>query len=94
MKFEWDTSKAESNFKKHGVSFSDAATVFGDPLAITFVDPDHSIGEYRSLTFGVTRTGKFVIVSHTDRNSFLRIISVRQMTKQERKIYFDERQGG
>ena len=94
MKFEWDDKKAESNFKKHGVSFSEAVTVFGDPLAVTFYDPDHSIDEYRLLTFGVTRTGKFVIVSHTARNRFLRIISVRQMTKQEKKIYFEEKQGG
>jgi len=51
MKFEWDPTKSESNLKKHGISFHEASTVFGDPLAITFNDPDHSAGEHRFLTF-------------------------------------------
>ena len=87
MEFEWDNQKAVSNLKKHGVSFSEAASVFGDPLALTFDDPDHSIGEYRLLTFGVTRTGKLVIVSHTERKGLMRIISARIMQKHERDIY-------
>lgn len=57
MEFEWDINKAGSNLRKHGVGFEDASSVFGDPLAITFDDPDHSVGEVRFLTFGVTRTG-------------------------------------
>ena len=87
MKFEWDNRKAAKNLKKHRVSFREAASVFGDPLAITFEDPDHSIGEHRLLTFGTTRTGKMVIVSHTERNGSMRIISVRLMMKHERNIY-------
>lgn len=87
MEFEWDNRKAASNLKKHGVSFREAASVFGDPLALTFDDPDHSIGEHRSLTFGTTRTGKLVIVSHTERNGSMRIISARLMQKHERDIY-------
>jgi uncharacterized DUF497 family protein len=73
--FEWDRNKASSNFKKHGVSFQEAATVFGDSLALTFNDPDHSVGEHRLLTFGVTRTGKYVVVSHTelDRSDMARL---------------------
>jgi len=85
--FEWNKSKAEINLKKHGVSFQEAATVFGDKLALTFNDPDHSIDEHRLLTFGVTRTGKYVVVSHTELDTTIRIISARQMTKQEKKIY-------
>jgi hypothetical protein len=54
LKFEWDDAKAQSNLAKHGVSFEEAASVFGDPLALTFPDPDHSIGEKRWLTFGVS----------------------------------------
>jgi len=54
MEFEWDEDKAEINFKKHGVSFHEAATVFGDALAITFDDPEHSVGEYRNITFGLS----------------------------------------
>lgn len=87
MEFEWDTKKARANFRKHGISFAEAGTVFGDPLAITFDDPDHSIAEPRLLTFGTTRTGRLAIVSHTGRSGATRIISARLMTKQERKIY-------
>lgn len=87
MEFEWDNRKAAKNLKRHGVSFREAASVFGDPLAITFDDPDHSIDEHRLLTFGSTRTGRLVIVSHTKRNGSMRIISVRLMEKHERNIY-------
>ncbi len=87
MEFECDNKKTAKNLKKHGVSFREAASVFGDPLAITFDDPDHSIGEHRLLTFGITRTGKMVIVSHTQRNGSMRIISARLMEKHERHIY-------
>jgi hypothetical protein len=87
MDFEWDTAKATRNLKKHKLAFQEAATVFNDPLALTFKDPDYSIGEHRLLTFGATRTGNHVIVSHTERGSFVRIISARLMTKQERTIY-------
>jgi len=88
MKFEWDNNKATININKHKISFQEAATVFGDPLAITFNDPDHSTGEYRKLTFGNTRTGKYVIVSHTETGiNTTRIISARFMTKHERRIY-------
>ena len=52
MKFEWDTRKADNNLRKHSVAFTEAATVFGDPLSETFPDPDHSIGEFRYLTIG------------------------------------------
>jgi uncharacterized DUF497 family protein len=50
MEFEWDPTKAATNKLKHGVSFGEATTVFGDPLAITYSDPDHSEDEYRFLT--------------------------------------------
>jgi len=85
--FEWDRRKAKSNLKKHDISFQEAATVFGDALAITFDDPDHSVNEHRFLTFGLSRTGKAIIVSHTERDKSMRIISARLMTKRERKIY-------
>jgi len=87
VKFECDDNKATININKHKISFQEAATVFGDPLAITFDDPDHSIGEYRQLTFGITRTGKYVIVTHIETNNTIRIISARHMTKRERRIY-------
>jgi len=87
VEFEWDDNKAVGNLKKHGVSFPEAASVFGDPLAITFDDPDHSVSEQRLLTFGVARTGKMIIVSHTYRQGFMRIISARLMEKYERHVY-------
>jgi len=87
VEFEWDKGKAELNLKKHGTSFYEAATVFGDPLAVTFDDPDHSVGEYRLITFGLSRFNQLLVVSHTERKGKMRIISTRPMTKQERKIY-------
>lgn len=89
MKFEWDPEKSEANLKKHGISFHDAATIFGDPLALTFNDPDHSIGEHRLLTFGYSRMGQLLVVVHTERRATTRIISARRATRQERKIYED-----
>jgi hypothetical protein len=89
MQFIWDDQKAKSNLQKHGVSFEEAATVFSDPLAITFDDPEHSHGEQRFLTFGqsfLTRH-KLLIVAHTDNVDTIRIISARQMTNHELRIY-------
>lgn len=87
MEFEWDSDKATRNVSKHGVSFHDAASVFGDPLSLTFYDPDHSDDEDRYLTFGQTSSGRFVVVSHTDRDDRIRIISARPMTRRERTSY-------
>jgi uncharacterized protein len=87
MKFEWDPKKATSNIRKHGVSFQEAATVFGDPLAITFDDPDHSMVENRYITFGLSLQKRLIIVSHTERGKRTRIINARLMDRKERKIY-------
>jgi len=87
MEFEWEQDKANRNLTKHGVAFAEAATVFGDPLAVTFADPDHSGSEDRYLTFGHSAGGRLLIVSHTDRGDRTRIISARRATRQERKLY-------
>lgn len=87
LKFEWDDAKADSNEQKHGVSFEEAASVFGDPLALTFSDPDHSVGERRWLTFGVTCTDRILVVAHAERGRAIRIISARKVTRHERGIY-------
>ncbi len=87
MTFEWDEAKAAANIAKHGVSFHEAATVFGDPLAVTFSDPDHSENEDRFITFGISRSNRAIVVAHTDRAENVRIISARRMTKHERRIY-------
>jgi uncharacterized DUF497 family protein len=89
MDFEWDPAKAASNLAKHKVSFHEAATVFGDPAAITFSDPDQSEDEDRFLTFGHSVGGHLVlvVVSHTDRGDRTRIISARRAIRKERKLY-------
>ncbi|NWG31631.1 MAG: BrnT family toxin [Rhodocyclaceae bacterium] len=87
MKFDWDESKALANLAKHGVSFEEAASVFGDPLALTFPDPDHSVGEKRWLTFGISQSNRLLVVAHTDRGRSIRIISARKATRHERGIY-------
>ena len=85
LTFEWDPEKAARNLAKHDVSFHEAATVFGDPLAMTYFDPDHSGDEDRFLTFGHSSGGRLLVVSHTDRGHRLRIISARKATRKERK---------
>lgn len=87
MEFEWDPAKAEENERKHHVAFHEGATVFGDPLAITFPDPDHSEHEERFLTFGRSKFNRLVVVSHTHRFEKTRIIHVRIMSRKERYIY-------
>jgi uncharacterized DUF497 family protein len=87
MQFEWDRVKAERNFRKHGVSFDEAVTVFYDSLATTFTDPDHSIGELRLITFGYSARDHLLVVSHTERRETVRIISARKATTRERKRY-------
>ena len=87
MEFEWDEKKADENYQKHGVMFQEAATVFGDRLAITFEDPDHSKNENRYLTFGQSLQRRLLVVSHTERKDRTRIISSRPMNRKERRIY-------
>lgn len=87
MKFEWDSKKPAINIRKHGVTFHEAATVFGDPLAITFEDPDHSTNEKRYITFGLSFRNRLLVVAHTEREDKTRIISARLMGRKEKKIY-------
>ncbi|MGH8530955.1 MAG: BrnT family toxin [Nevskiales bacterium] len=87
MNFVWGPTKAEANLKKHGVSFEEASTVFLDVLSATGADPDHSMGEERWITFGVSKEGRFLVVSHTDEADSVRLISARPGTARERKLY-------
>ena len=87
MDFEWDAKKAASNARDHRVTFEEASTVFGDSLAVTFSDPDHSVGENRFLTFGISRRGRLLVVSHTERHGTVRIVSARRADRTERRIY-------
>ena len=87
MTFEWDARKAAANLKKHRVAFEDAATVFLDPLAITFPDPDHSADGNREITIGCTLKEQVVFVSHCERGERIRVISARLATLSERRQY-------
>jgi uncharacterized protein len=87
MQFDWNPDKDRVNRAKHQVSFQEAATVFKDPLSITFPDPNHSIGEVRWVIIGQSRNGRLLFVAHTDRDNLTRIISAREVTRQERLIY-------
>jgi uncharacterized DUF497 family protein len=90
IEFEWNPEKAKANFRKHRVSFAEAATVLGDPLSITIYDPDHSKKEDRYLTVGKTERGRAVVVAHTERSNRTRIISARELTRAERRDYEEE----
>lgn len=85
--FEWDSDKAESNLRKHGVSFTEAGTAFGDPLSVTVPDPRHSAGEERFVLHGRSNRGRLLAVMHTERQGAIRIISARLMTPRERREY-------
>jgi len=89
MEFEWDEDKAEINLSKHDVSFSEASTVFGDPLSSTQYDPDHSDDEDRYIIMGESSDGRLLLVSHTDRDDRIRIISARRATRRDRRTYED-----
>ena len=85
--FSWDGKKAELNLRKHGVSFEEASTVFGDELSITIEDPDHSFEEHRFITIGESAQGRLVVVVHADREATIRIISARQARGGEARKY-------
>lgn len=89
MEFEWGATKAAKNLRKHAVAFTEAASVFGDPLSDTFPDPDRSVGEFRYVTVGQSLSGRLLVVGHTDRGETTRIITARQATPRERRYYED-----
>ena len=93
--FEWDPKKANSNKKKHGVTFEQASTVFLDPRMISVFDIEHSEHEDRWATIGIDRNGAMLVVVHTfqqiDAESCrIRIISARKATRKESKQYRKE----
>ena len=87
MDCSWDPRKARINLVKHGVSFDEAATVFIDPLAVTADDPDHSFAEDRFVTIGFSKFDRLLFVAHAERDHTIWIISARETTRQERRIY-------
>lgn len=87
LRFAWDARKAEANFRKHGVSFAEAATAFGDSLSITVSDPDHSANEARFVLIGRSTQQHLVVIAHVERGETIRIISARPASRRERKTY-------
>jgi uncharacterized DUF497 family protein len=87
LSFEWDEGKASGNLAKHSVSFSEASTVFADPLSRTIPDPLHSDDEARFIIVGESSAGRTLVVVHTHRGEAIRIISARRATPRERKDY-------
>ncbi len=85
--FEWNTQKAQQNLRKHGVSFEEASTAFGDPFSLTIDDPLHSEDEDRFVLIGVSNRNRLLVVVHTYRNDKIRLISARKATKREEKQY-------
>jgi uncharacterized DUF497 family protein len=90
MRFEWDPIKARINLRKHGVSFPEAATVFGDPLATYYEDPDHSTSERRYLTIGSSIQGRLLHIAFADHGEHIRIIQARKLTRNETTQYEEE----
>jgi uncharacterized DUF497 family protein len=87
LRFEWDQRKADSNLKKHGVSFQEATSVFADALSISIPDPDHSASEERFLDLGLSHRNRLLVVSYTEHGEIIRIISARRASRSERKDY-------
>src|SRR5438876_8963288 len=92
--FEWDSTKAARNLAKHGVSFTEAATVFRDPVAAIFSDIDHSTDEQREIIVGHSGRDRLLVVSFTERGDKVRIISARKATKRERRDFEENQMGG
>ena len=85
MTYEWDPFRAAANVKKHRVRFEEAASVFLDPSALTFWDPDHSEAEDREITIGRSARQRVRFVAHASREGRIRIISTRRATRQEQR---------
>lgn len=87
LQFEWDDRKAQANFRKHGIGFSEALSVFVDPFSITVDDPDHSVNEDRFVDIGISDRGRPLVVVYTERGTRIRLISCRRATSNERQLY-------
>ena len=92
MIYEWDPEKAKANLRIHRVSFEEAASVFLDPLAVTYPDPDHSVEEIREITIGQSAKQRVIFLYHTQRRDRIRIIGARKATSSERRQYEEARE--
>jgi uncharacterized protein len=90
--FEWDDTKAAENFRKHGISFEEAAFALGDPFAVERVDDRESYDEERTISYAIGK-GALLVVVHTERHERVRIISARKATRHEQDVYYRENGG-
>ena len=90
LRFEWDPRKAATNRAKHGVSFEEASSVFGDPLGLFVDDPRHSVGERRHVLLGSSEQHRLLAVMFTEREEVIRVVSARKVTRRERKSYEEQ----
>jgi len=93
MNFEWDPRKAAKNLRRHGVSFAEAATVFGDSLGATVPDPGHSTEEDRYIVVGMSQSTRYLLVAFVERGDRIRLISARELTHVEREAYEEDTSG-
>ena len=94
VEFEWDPVKGAENIERHRVDFVEASTIFGDPLEVTIPDPDHSEGEARCLSLGLSVAARVLVVSYTEREGRIRIISARVAERKERRAYESDQESG
>jgi uncharacterized protein len=94
VEFEWDSVKAAENLEKHRVDFVEASTIFGDPLEVTIPDPDHSEGETRFLSLGLSAQARVLVVAYTEREGRIRIIHARVAEPKERRAYESDQESG
>lgn len=87
LTFKWDEVKAKTNFKKHKVSFEEGKTIFNDPFLFTFTDDVHSSTEKRFINIGLSANSLILVLTHTERQDKIGIISCRKATARERKCY-------
>ena len=87
LRFSWEPAKAASNARKHGVTFEEAVSAFGDPGSITISDPDHSIGEERFVLIGFSRLSRLLVVVHAEVGPTIRLISARRANRREHNDY-------
>lgn len=87
LRFEWDPNKAKENHEIHDVSFDEASTTFRDPLSLAIYDPLHSEEEERFVLIGNSHKERLLVVVHTERGDYIRLISARKASKKERKQY-------
>jgi hypothetical protein len=85
LRFVWDENKARSNLQKHGVSFEEAQSIFGDPFSLTIVDEKHSMEEERFIDLGISNRNRLLVVVYSEQEATIRIISSREATSQERR---------